>query len=170
MPHDLDAIFRAYHRELHRRAYGRLGDRHAAADVVQDAFVRYASMPAGPQGQGIENPRFFLWRVVDNLILDLGRRRRRWGEPVELDSLAEQLEDPRPTPEQSLSMRQQIALLDAALRELPENCRTALLLNRLDGLGHIEIGRRLGVSASMVSKYVMHALRHCAERLGMREN
>lgn len=170
MPQDLDAIFRAYHRELHSRAYGRLGDRHAAADVVQDAFVRYASMPAG-QDKQVDNPRFFLWRVVDNLILDLGRRRRRWGDPVDIDALEEhQLVDPRPTPEQSLSMRQQVALLDAALRELPENCRTALLLNRLDGLGHIEIGRRLRVSASMVSKYIMQALRHCAERLGMLES
>ena len=171
MSQDLDAIFRAYHRELQSRAYGRLGDRHAAADVVQDAFVRYASMPAGPQARPIGNPRFFLWRIVDNLILDLGRRRRRWGDPVDIDGLDEQhLVDPRPTPEQALSMRQQVALLDAALRELPDNCRTALLLNRLDGLGHAEIAGRLRVSASMVSKYIMQALRHCAERLGMLES
>ncbi len=166
MSKDLDALFRAYHSELKSRAYGRLRDPHAAADVVQDAFVRYASLPADQRAGTIENPRFFLWRIVDNLILDLGRYRRRWGVAVELDGLSEELVDVRPTPEQALSLRQQIAVLDAALHELPPNCRRALLLNRLEGIGHLQIAQQLQVSASMVSKYIMQALQHCAARLG----
>lgn len=66
-------------------------------------------------------------------------------------------------------MRQQLQLLHQALSELSENSRQALLLNRLDGLGHAAIAQQLGVSPSMVSKYIMSAVLHCARRLGMTE-
>lgn len=61
-------------------------------------------------------------------------------------------------------------LLQQALDELPVNCRQALLLNRLEGLGHAAIAERLGVSVSMVSKYIMSALLHCARRLEMMDD
>jgi len=40
----LDSLFRLHHQELRRFAYKRLGCSFDAADVVQDAFVRYANM------------------------------------------------------------------------------------------------------------------------------
>jgi len=36
---------------------------------------------------------------------------------------------------------------------------------RVDGLSHREIAERLGVSESMVAKYIGQALRHCRDRL-----
>lgn len=167
MPANLDLLFRNHHGELKRMAYGRLGDREAAADVVQDAFLRYAVMAQSERQAAIESPRQFLWRIVQNLIIDMARRRRRRGEHVCIDDVAEELADPAHSPERSLELEQQWRLLRQALAELPPNCRQALLLNRLDGLTHAEIAAQLGVSASMVSKYIMQALRHCHRRLGL---
>lgn len=164
---DLDTLFRQHHAELKRIAYRRLGDKEEAADIVQDAFVRYASMPPAQRLEAVESPRFFLWRIVGNLIIDLQRYRARRGTRVDITDLSDDLVDPRPTPEQILETRQQLALLQRALAELPANCRSALLLNRLEGLSHAEIAERLEVSVSMISKYIMQALRHCALRLGL---
>jgi RNA polymerase sigma-70 factor (ECF subfamily) len=36
-------------------------------------------------------------------------------------------------------------------------------MNRCDGLTHREIAARLGVSESMVARYLVQALRHCRD-------
>jgi RNA polymerase sigma-70 factor (ECF subfamily) len=168
MPHDLDALFRAYHGELNRFARRRVRDREAAADIVQDAFLRYAAMAQDAERAAlIDNPRFFLWRVVANLAADFGRRLRRRAEEILADPELERIADPHPLADRVLETRQQLRLLRLALAELPADCRKALLLNRVGGLSHAEVGARLGVSASMVSKHIMRALRHCAKRLGL---
>ena len=169
MDENLDNLFRQHHKELYNLACRRLGRCDMAADVVQDAFVRYADMTkADADGDAVEQPRLFLCRIVANLIIDLGRRDRRRGSHAVLDDVADQLPDSQPAPDKALENRQQLALLRAALDELPKDCRNALLLSRIEGLTHAEVGERLGVSASMVSKNIMRALRHCARRLPVR--
>ncbi|QCI11572.1 RNA polymerase sigma factor [Pseudomonas putida] len=161
MPTNLDQLFRLYHRDLQHIAYRRLGDRELAADLAQDTFVRYAGMGDA----SIAQPKFFLMRLLRNLVIDVVRRRKRVGEHSALQDVENELLDPRPNPEQLLELRRQLELLREALDELPSNCRQALLLNRMDGLGHAAIAERLGVSPSMVSKYIMRGLRHCVRRL-----
>ncbi|MBV6290188.1 RNA polymerase sigma factor [Pseudomonas aegrilactucae] len=167
---NLDRLFRLYHRELQQIAYRRLGDREMAADLTQDAFVRYVGLDRQQRAHSIANPRFFLIRVLRNLIIDLGRSRTRRGPVGSLDDVQHELLDPCPGPAALFELRQQLMLLQQALEELPCNCRQALLLNRLEGLGHAAIAERLGVSVSMVSKYIMSALLHCARRLEMMDD
>jgi RNA polymerase sigma factor (sigma-70 family) len=164
---NLDQLFRLYHRELQQIAYRRLGDRELAADLTQDAFLRYVGLERQQRTQAIENPRFFLIRVLSNLVFDVGRSRMRRGPESSLDDIQNELYDPRPGPAAMVELNQQLLLLQQALEELSENSRRALLLNRIDGLGHVAIAAQLGVSPSMVSKYIMSALLHCARRLGM---
>lgn len=164
---DLDRLFRLYHRELRQLAYRRLGDPETAADLAQDAFVRYAGLIRKHPRQAIANPQYFLWRILRNLIIDLRRGQARRGEQTSLDEAESELHDQRPGPERLLELRQQLQLLHRAFEELPPACRDALLLNRVEGLSHAAIAERLGVSPSMVCKYIMRALRHCIRRLGL---
>lgn len=162
--HDFDRLFRLYHRDLGAFAYGRLRDSEASSDVVQDAFVRYIAHMRSAR-VAPEAPRFFLWRIASNLILDLGRRERRRGRTASLDDVAAELADPAPSAEHQLSAREEYRIFVQALGELPKNQRLALVLNRVEQMTHAEIARRLGVSPSMVNKYIMRALSHCAIRL-----
>lgn len=159
---DIDTLFRQYHRDLGSFAYRRLRDREAASDLVQDTFVRYIAH-ARDADSAPEAPRFFLWRIASNLILDLGRRERRRGRAVPIDDVAaSELADPAPSPERCVAARDEYRILRRALDALPPNVRAALLMNRVEQLTHAEIASRLGVSSSMVNKYLMRALRHCA--------
>ena len=162
---DLDYLFRRYSAELNHYAYRRLADREAAADAVQDTFIRFLvwvrdrEKPSFPHG-----PRSFLWRIIGNLTIDLIRERKVRGPHVPLDAVFE-IQDLQPSPERHLEARQLYALVKSALNDLSPRVRTALLLNRTEGLSHAEVGARLGVSSSMATKYIMTALAHCAEYL-----
>lgn len=162
---DLDLLFRRYARELNAFAFRRLRDREAAADTVQDGFERFLRWTRQQGGSAkAANPRFFLWATVGNLTLDLLRRQGR--SPIR--PLAEAdlvVADPAPSAQHTLEAREQYAVVKAALDELPLKHRKALLMNRLEGRTHEEIAARLGVSKSMVSKYIMGALELCFIRL-----
>jgi RNA polymerase sigma-70 factor (ECF subfamily) len=49
--------------------------------------------------------------------------------------------------------------------ELPQACRDAFLLNRIEALTHVAIATRLGISTKSVQRYIERALRHCARAL-----
>jgi RNA polymerase sigma factor (sigma-70 family) len=161
---DFDGLFRRYQRDLDAFAYGRLRDREAASDIVQDAFVRYIAHTR-ETARVPEAPRFFLWRIASNLILDLGRRERRRGRQTSLDEATFEIADPTPSIERQISARDEYRVLLRALGELQPNLRKALVMNRVEQMTHAEIAQRLGVSPSMVNKYIMRALMHCAARL-----
>ena len=163
---EFDDLFRRYWSELNGYAFRRLRDREAAADVVQDSFVRFLTREKGQAGiEQARSPRLFLWRVVANLTIDLIRQKRRRGVAASLEDVSWQLVDPAPTPDVRLEAHQQFIKLRNALAELSHEQRTSLLLNRVEGLTHAEIAVRLGISASMVAKHVAAAFRHCVRRL-----
>lgn len=143
-------------------AYGGVRCVATAEDILQDAFLRYAGLASTAS---IANPYAFLCRIVANLVRDERRVRRSRGHCQPLEA-AEEAPAASPSQERQLSDRQMLEALVAALHELPDACRRALLLNRLDGLTHAEIARRLDISTSMVTKHIIHALRHCHRRLG----
>ena len=119
----------------------------------------------------VETPRFFLSRIVTNLIIDQARRKKRRGIHSSIDDagndLLDNLVDCQPTSYDIIASRQQLKILTKALDELSEKPRLALLLNRLEGKTHQQIAQQMAVSPSMVSKYIMQAIKHCAKRLSI---
>lgn len=58
-----------------------------------------------------------------------------------------------------------IGVVESALSELPGKAREMLYLSRVAGLTHGEIAERLGVSKSLIEKYIARALAHCRLRM-----
>ncbi|MDP2696731.1 RNA polymerase sigma factor [Thalassospira sp.] len=139
------------------------GDGDCASDIAQDTYVRLAT---SSQNTGdIDNPRAYVYRVAGNIAIDWMRREGRISGPLTGYAPDENICDPKPSPETLALDREQIALLDQALNQLPENARRALLMFRVEGLSYAVIAARLGVSESMVAKYMSRALRHCRDEL-----
>lgn len=149
--------------ELTRHLRRRTGDSGRAEEVMQETYLRLLDTDARQQQAQIRDQRAFIYRVAGNLAIDVARREQRAGGDGEPDP---QLADPGPDPERRALAQDRLQQLDHALRELPRNARLALLLFRVDGWSHAQIARRLGVSESMVAKYLAQALRHCRDRLG----
>ena len=62
-----------------------------------------------------------------------------------------------------LEFRDKVAALSVLLNELPIACRTAFIMNKVEGHSHREIAETLGISVSMVEKHMLRALCHCRD-------
>ncbi len=155
----LIASFQDLYDDLLRLLTWRTGSSDYAADLVHETYFRVAAVQEA--GREVDNPRAYVLRTATNVAIDSMRRDGRQRTVDADDALVEAVPDLTPQPEETLLARERLRLLDEALRALPPKPRQALLLNRVEGLTQAEIAVRLGVSESMVIKYIAQALRHC---------
>lgn len=158
---ELVSAFVAHYDELLRFLTRRLRDPGQAEDVVHDAYLRVA----GLADAAIGNRRAYLYRIAGNLAVDTQRRDRRADLRSAPGEAADSIPDPSASPEGAVLAKQRLALLDAALARLPEKPRRALLMSRVDGRSFAAIAAELGVSESMVAKYIAQAMRACRDHL-----
>ncbi len=151
-----------YYEELRVFLRRKVGCPAAAADILQETYIRVATAQAGG---GIDNPRAYLYRVAANLATDHQRRHRVHDRLFDPEAIPETVVDHGPDAERSLTAKQRLNRLRQAVAELPPRCRTVFVMRRFDDIEQDEIARRLGISRNMVEKHLRHALSHCAQRL-----
>lgn len=149
------------HREaLVGRAAPIVGCRQRAEDVVHELFLRLASRDDHPP---VSRPVAFLQRSVANLARDQARRQ---GLELRHARRESGLDDVHaPSAEHCSRDHEALTRVQAALAELPQDCRVAFEMHRLGGYTHREIATALGVSPSMVDKHIRRALTHCRDAL-----
>lgn len=128
-----------------------------ADDVVQQAYVRAIERGA----QDVEDPRGWLVRVVQNLVVDLRRRTRR--RMARQNRVAK--EPLVPSSRELLEGEEVRRGLVAAVDALPDALRTVVLLRFYDGLPPRTIGERLSIPAATVSHRLHAAVRQLREHL-----
>jgi len=140
-----------------------VGCRAHAEDVVQEAWLRFAS--AELSVAQLHQPSAYLYRIVRNLALDFVRRPLHGERQAADDDFFDFLSDPRPSPEQIALQREELQRVHRALDELPERTRRVFELYRLEGLTLQAIADQLELSVGMVHNLVRQALGHCARSL-----
>jgi RNA polymerase sigma factor (sigma-70 family) len=127
-----------------------------AQDVAQEAFVRLIRYRAQP----VEQLRPLMYRIAINVIHDRGRRdsTRQVFAHVSLDQDFVGLPSLEPAHETRIEHEQELALVRAAILQLPERCRQVYLLNRIDGLSYSQIAQHCGISVKAVEKHIGKAL------------
>ncbi len=164
MTWDLHHLFHLHAGAMARALRRRGASVETAEDLTQDAFLRMLNAGATDQAR-VEDPRAYLFRVSQNLLID-HRRRESLARRDEMDDEAfAALPDPAPSTERRVEDRRRLALTAAALAELPPRTRRAFELHRLEGLTLAETGRELGISTTRVWALVRDAYRHIRERL-----
>lgn len=157
---------------LYQRCFGELvgyldrllADRGSAEDIAQEAGMRLIETARREPG-ALRQPRAFLFHVATNLARDHLRRRIRFEHVAA--GLMEDLPQ-APAADVVASVREEVAQLDAVLREMPARPREILVLSRLHGLSHAEIGERLGIAPKTVENHVGRGLALLAKRFGQR--
>jgi RNA polymerase sigma-70 factor (ECF subfamily) len=157
----LEAIAEQYYGRLVRFFRIHTGSQDVAADLTQDAFLKLSAVDLDQ----VRSPGPFLYATASNLLLDRARSRSARDAAITGAADFDRLICPKPRAEQVLAGREQLAVLEAALLELSPKSRAVLVLYRFDELSHRAIADRLGISVSMVEKYLKRALDHCRRRL-----
>lgn len=154
-------MFMRYGKQLHRFLTGRI-HAHEIDDIAQKTYLQLLQHPNPGE---INNPQAYLFRTASNLALDSQRRNRTRVRHLDAEIDTDEVCSSQPGVETVIDSGLRFDHFVAALEELPEPCRHAFILNRLDGLGHAEIAERLGISKKTVQRYILKALAHCQQRL-----
>ncbi len=129
---------------------GAIVGRDRAEDVVQDSLIK--AHKALLSEQDIE-PKPWLYRVVRNTALNDVRDNKKHGHD-ELDETTVGIEQPQQVAER----RAELAGVVAAISDLPEAQRKALIGRELSGFSHEEIASELRVSTG-ATKQLIHRAR-----------
>lgn len=156
----LDA-FAHYADMLFRHAYFRLSDREVAVDLTQDAFMKAWEYARG--GREILHWKSFLYRVLNNLIVDRYRRKKEKSLDALLeDDLAETSAfiavDSRSEIEERTDDKLLIEKVESHFPELSLPQRTVLTLRYIDGFSVKEIAETLGTSENVISVRIHRAV------------
>lgn len=131
-------------------------------DLRQDVYVRVyeAARKEIPQ-----NTKQFVLTTARNLLINRARHERI--VPIEaaadMDDLG--LANDAPGPDQITLARDELRHLQAALDRLPQRCREAIVLRRIQGLSREEIAVRMGISEFSVTRYLSRAICLLADTL-----
>lgn len=161
------AFVRRFQGRVFGLAYTVLGDRDAASDVAQEAFVR------AWRHAGVFDPRrgsvaTWLLTITRNLALDAVRMRR--VVPVDPgDLVALQLRGDEPEPDSWILTSAELARLRRAVARLPEEQGRSLLLAMVHGLTAREISQLDGLPLGTVKTRIRTALHKLRSDLEVRD-
>ncbi|WP_225383029.1 sigma-70 family RNA polymerase sigma factor [Klebsiella variicola] len=155
-PDLLSLIFRSDYRWLINRLRKNIAYGCEPEDVASEAFLRLAALP---DLSALREPRAMLTTLAKRVLFENWRKQdleRAW-----LTALASEPERSHPSPEESEMLLEALLSIDRALEGLSVKARQAFLYSQLDGMTYADIAATLGVSVSMVRKYITSALTQC---------
>ncbi len=158
----VERLFVDHHGWLRRWLQSRVGCPERAADYAQESFLRVL---ARPPGETLERPRAFLTRIATRLLIDDHRRARLERAWLEMQAVVAAEHHQAPSAEAVTEWLDTLEWAARLVAELPDKPRRAFLMSRLDGMAQADIAVELGVSVSMVKKYMAQALVHCHRAL-----
>jgi len=175
---DVDGTFEAlvmrYQDRLYACAHHLLGDRHAAEEAAQDAFVRaYRALKTYSHERiAAMALRPWLYRILLNVVRNRVRGKRVAEAPLTRpDGSPLELPDTEPArrPEEAVMRRERTRTLADAVAALPDRLRAPLTLRHVDGLPYAEIAEILHQPIGTVKVYVHRGVRELRSLLSVGE-
>ncbi len=163
-PQAFDRVYATYHPRLFSFLLRLSGRRHTAEDLVQETWLRLAKAAPGLREDTSLAP--YLFTIARNAFTS----HRRWAM-LDLSRLVtfglDALDDAATaaSPETEHERAAAIALLEAALQELPVASREVLLLVGVEGMDQEEVARVVGVNYDALRQRLSRARAQLAETM-----
>ena len=152
----LPQVFATEESPLLRYAYGLVGQRETAEDLVQEAFLKLHA-----HWENVGHPRAWLFRAIHNLALNHLRDHKR---ETSIDS-SDDFQSNSPDPEQALGRLEAVGTLQLLVSELDPDDRQLISLKYHENLKYDQISQRTGLSVGNVGYKLHHALKNLADSL-----
>lgn len=153
---EINTLYQAHHAWLVEWLRRRIGCVHNAKDLAQDTFLKVIDRTSG--GYAINEPKAFLSRVAHDLMVD--QVRRRDIEKAYIDALTHLPSQQVDSDEERMIIVQALMRIDALFDGQHRHVRTVFLYSRLQGMTHVEIAKKMGVSLRTVETYMSQAIAH----------
>jgi len=150
----LSSLFREHNRTLVRFINARLRNEQEANEIAQEAYVKMLQLDCCPGTASFL--RHYLFRVAENLAVDRIRQRYSRSRLDQLTSIDDLFQEA--LAERTVLAGQELALLRAAVAELPEKYREAFRLIKLEDNSFPQVAGLMQLSERMVRKYITRAL------------
>lgn len=144
-----------------------------AEDVAQDVFIEIYQSLDSFRGQSALST--WIYRIAVTRSLDFirrktrkkrtGRFKRLLGYDTEEGRQEIEIPDPGTDPLDDLEREERFFLLHRALGSLPENQRTAVILNKFEGLSQAEVADVMGNTVSAVESLLHRAKQNLHKKL-----
>lgn len=152
---EIEQLFRAHYRELHRQAMLILRDEEAARDIVHDVFETLMT------GSRAEVSAAYIHRAVRNRCLNHMRNltvRERMQKMYAVDE--KEIEDEECPDDATIALIRKTVAAD-----LTESCRRVVDKRFTEGKSYREIAGELGISEVAVYKHLRHAIEILRKKL-----
>jgi len=163
--------FDEYSDALFRHAFIRINDREKAIDLVHDTFAKVWTYVRG--GQEIDSFRPFLYKVLNNLIIDTYRKKKESSldsllaeEGVSEGSFDDLVDDSVESLIATIDGRKAFDLLDL----LPDEYKEVITLRFVDGLGPKEIASLIEETENIVSVRLHRAMKALKKIIAQQED
>jgi RNA polymerase sigma-70 factor (ECF subfamily) len=157
-------LYQAHRVAVHAYFAGRTGGHPAAADLMQDVFLRVWQHLDELAGMPEDRRRAWIFTAARNLSVDAYRLQHTRAAAEQ--ALAHEPARPPPPVSAAVLAAERVAVVGEAIRRLPEQQRVTLALAAAGELTSAEIAAALGVPAGTVRYRLSLARRSLAEALG----
>ena len=156
-----DDLMRKYYPRILNLAYRLTGNRQLAEDLTQDVFMKVYKSATRYRPQS--KFQTWLYTIAKNTCFN-ELRRKRWqmvslDEPVDAKAgeLRKELPDPGADPATEFLQKEKENQVWAAVNDLPENQRMAVILRRYENFSYAEIAATLDVTDKAVKSLLSRA-------------
>ncbi len=157
----LERLFNEHRSALHAFLRMRMGPGEDFEDLIQEVFVRLASMDdlCNRLPSAEKRNRAFIFTVANNLLVDLKRHQAVRDKYREEQAQAQKNHEwTDGSAETEVLAAEKIAQLKGVIMELPEKSRDAFVLTRFMHKSYKQVAQDMGVSVRQVRRYVTRAL------------
>lgn len=150
---------------IYRFIYIKVNSEEIAQDLTSETFLKcWESFKAShsQEGQKIENPQAFLYKIARNLVIDHYREK---GRTQVVSAECASIIDPRPSVEEKAIFNSDLERIKAALVGLNEDYQNVIVWHYLDDLPIPEIARMMDKSEDTARVTLHRALKSLKTRI-----
>ena len=162
-----DVFMDNYSSALYHYAYGIVGNKETAEEVVSDVFFEVWKNRTNL----LEIESMTVWLRTVTYRKAISRLRHEMTEPqgLPLDEVENFTIAPVSPPDAEIISREEVEELNRAIEQLPPKCRQVFFLAKIDKLPYKEISKILEISVATINYHVGFAMESLRKKLRRRQ-
>lgn len=153
-----------YSSRLYYYAYGLLGQKEAAEEVVSDVF--FEVWKSRKKLAQVESMNAWLQTITYRKSISYLRKEIGKNE-ISFDELNDFFFEPIQSPDEEIISKEEVAAINSAIQKLPPKCKHVFFLAKIEGLPYIKIAEMLHITVQTVNYHIAYAVETIAKSLNI---